>query len=55
MEGIGYKSARAERRRAILSFVQGKDIFVSLPRGSGKSFAFMLSHCFLTNLEIIKT
>ena len=30
MEGIGYKAARAEQRRAILSFMQGKDVFVSL-------------------------
>ncbi len=32
VEGFGYKAA--------LSFVQGKDIFVSLPRGSGKCFCF---------------
>ncbi len=30
VEGIGYKAAGAEQRRAILSFVQGKDAFVSL-------------------------
>ncbi len=30
VESIGYKAARAEQRRAILSFVQGQDVFVSL-------------------------
>ncbi len=30
VEGIGYKAARAEQQRAILSFVQGKYVFVSL-------------------------
>ncbi len=54
VEGIDYKAACAEQRRAILSFLQGKDVFVFLPRGSGKNFAFMLSHCLLTNLEIIQ-
>ncbi len=51
MEGIGYKAARAERR-VILSFVQIKDISFPSQGEVGKVFAFMLSHCFLTNLEI---
>ncbi len=51
VEDIGYKAARAERRREILSFVQGKYIFVSLLRGSGKSFCFYALPLFLTNLE----
>ncbi len=38
MEGIDYKAACAEQRRAILSFLQGKNVFVFLP--SGKSFCF---------------
>ncbi len=54
VEGIDYKAARAEQRRAILSFLQGKDVFVFLPREVGKVLAFMLSNYFLTNLEIIQ-
>ena len=51
MEGIGFKAARAEQRRAILSFVQGKYIFVSLPRGSGKSFCFYALPLFFDKLR----
>ncbi len=54
VEGINYKGVRAEQRRAILSFLQGKDAFVFLPRGSGKSFCFYVLPLFLTNLEIIQ-
>ncbi len=36
---------------AILSFVQGKDIFVSLPRGSGKSYCFYALPLFFDKLR----
>ncbi len=51
VEGIGYKAARAEQRRVILSFVQGKDIFVSLPRGSGKCLGFYALPLFYDKLR----
>ncbi len=46
VEGVGYKGARAEQRRAILSFVQVKDISFPSQGEVGKVFAFMLTHCF---------
>ena len=35
---LGHKAARIEQQEAIVPFVQGKDVFISLPTGSGKSF-----------------
>ena len=35
---LGYLSLKAEQERAILAFVSGRDVFVSLPTGYGKSF-----------------
>ena len=37
---LGHKAARIEQQEAIVPFVQGKDVFISLPTGSGKSFCF---------------
>lgn len=37
---LGHKAARAKQLEVIILFVQGKDVFVSLPTGSGKSFCF---------------
>ncbi len=52
VEGIDYKAARAEQRRAILSFMQGKNVFFFLPRGSGKSFCFYALPLFFDKLRI---
>ena len=35
---LGHKAARIEQQKAIVPFVQGKDVFISLPTYSGKSF-----------------
>ncbi len=51
VEGIDYKAACAEQRRAILSFLQEKDVFVFLPRGSGKSFCFYALPLFFDKLR----
>ena len=37
---MGYPSVKPQQREAILSFVSGKDVFVSLPTGYGKSLCF---------------
>ena len=34
---LGYENLRPMQKLAVQSFVQGRDMFVSLPTGSGKS------------------
>ncbi len=41
----------AEQRRAILSFLQGIDVFIFFPRGSGKSFCFYALPLFFDKLR----
>ena len=38
MKMVGLKEVKKEQRRAIHDFVSGRDVFVSLPTGYGKSF-----------------
>ena len=40
VEKLGYSSVRVKQKEAILQFASGKDVFVSLPTGSGKSLCF---------------
>ena len=37
---LGYKSPTDDQRVAITEFVKGRDVFVGLPTGSGKSLCF---------------
>ena len=37
---LGYSEVREKQREAILHFVQGKDIFISIPTGAGKSLCY---------------
>ena len=39
---LGYLSLKPEQEATILAFVSGKDVFVSLPTGYGKSLCFGL-------------
>ena len=41
-ESVGYPSLKPEQQQAILDFVSGRDVFVSLPTGYGKSLCFVL-------------
>ena len=38
----GYKALHKEQKEAIVYFVSGRDVFVSLPTGYGKSLCFAL-------------
>ena len=37
---LGIETVTIQQRKAVQSFLQGHDVFVSLPTGSGKSFIF---------------
>jgi len=37
---LGFTQTKQEQRDAIISFVQGKDVFVNLPTGFGKSLCY---------------
>ena len=39
---LGYENVKNSQKEAISAFLQGKDVFVSLPTGSGKSLCFAL-------------
>ena len=37
---LGYATIRPDQNRAITSFMERRDVFISLPTGSGKSLCF---------------
>ena len=39
---LGYTSLKEEQKKALFSFVTGRDVFVSLPTGYGKSLCYAL-------------
>ncbi len=39
---LGYKELKDEQTLSIMEFVKGKDVFVSLPTGFGKSLCYIL-------------
>ena len=51
---LGYAAATSDQDKAVREFLQGKDVFVALPTGEGKSLSFttLLALC-LTSLNSI--
>ena len=47
---LGYTKLKNEQLSAIKGFVSGKDVFVSLPTGYGKSLIYVV---FLFHLDIV--
>ena len=41
-KAMGYKDIKKEQLEVILSFIAGRDVFVSLPTGFGKSLCFSI-------------
>jgi len=41
-ERLGYSTLRPEQTEAVSAFAGGKDVFVALPTGSGKSLCFAI-------------
>ena len=39
---MGYSSLREKQKAAILGFIRGGDVFISLPTGSGKSLCYSI-------------
>ena len=37
---MGYSAPRPEQLEAVVNFMSGRDVFLSLPTGGGKSFCF---------------
>ena len=47
IQNMGYDRSTDDQRKAVEAFVLGKDVFVSLPTGSGKSLCYAcLPHVF---------
>ena len=44
-ERLGYSTLRPEQAEAVSAFAGGKDVFVALPTGSGKSLCFAILPC----------
>jgi superfamily II DNA/RNA helicase len=43
---IGYSKLTPQQEEATMAFVDGKDVFVSLPTGSGKTVFCCITFCF---------
>ena len=39
---MGYSSLRPDQEKVVVAFMKGKDVFVSLPTGSGKSLCYSI-------------
>ena len=37
---LGYTAIRPNQHKAVRSFIEGSNVFISLPTGSGKSFCY---------------
>ena len=42
LKEMGYSSLRPDQEKVVVAFMKGKDVFVSLPTGSGKSLCYSI-------------
>ena len=48
-EQLGYSRLLAEQQEVVVNFVTGRDVFIYLPTGAGKSLCYQVSStCFVT-------
>ena len=52
IERLGFSIVRPNQRKSIKAFLEGNDVFVSLPMGSGKSLAMLFCHTPLMNFVV---
>ena len=45
---FGYNELKVEQHKALKAFIEGRDVFVALPTGYGKSLCYALLHVYLT-------
>ena len=55
VERLGYSSLRTQQELAIRSFVQGNDVFICLPTGSGKSLCYCILPAVFDSLRGVKS
>ena len=48
---LGYEKPTTEQKDAVFEFVKGRDVFVSLPTGAGKSLCFAVLPLAFNNLR----
>ena len=51
VQKMGYDRPTDDQKKAVETFVLGKDVFISLPTGSGKSLSMPARHMFSMNCE----
>ena len=44
-KSLGYSTLKPEQHEAVVKFASGRDVFVSLPTGHGKSLLHLVASC----------
>ena len=51
VQKVGYHKLKGKQEEVILAFVNSKDVFMSLPTGSGKSLCYAVFPCLFGSLH----